>query len=408
MALVGFVDEVSRVRIAGWAMDTDNPDRATEVNIDLNGNLRASLPANLSRLDVSESMKTTVLPELHGSMTGLYGFEFSFDPALSVFDEIDVEVRFNDTGALLHSGARRLGVPRSRSLSPRPLLLTSYGRAGTTILMQYLSRHPSIIVAERYPFEINLVSYYSRALQVLVSCGDRERSSNPETIDRDPYFIGSNYFNRPEFFSLTRNNSSALEEFFEQVVPQQYVGVFGRMLEEFYTRLGIDQNKADAKFFAEKCSPVETVRDGARLLCGGARELLLIRDPRDIVCSAKSVWGNTTASWISDVAGWMHRLEEIHDANSFDTMLIRYEDLVTEPNATMVGIYRFLGLDEQVVYADPLEDTTLFSRHGTSRTPAESIGRWKRELSLQEISICNDAFAGFLARFGYPTGECQE
>jgi hypothetical protein len=400
MTLVGFVDEISRDLVAGWAIDTDHPDSSINVAITVNGRPPTLLSANRPRPGVGERMKPRIKPELHGGITGSYAFEFSFDPPLSVFREHDVAVRFAETGDSLPRGAKKLSVPNSTTTSILPLLVTASGRSGTTVLMQHLARHPGIVVADRYPFEIKLISYYSRAYQVLVSRADRGRSSTPTTIEADPYFVGFNPFNRPGFYSIAKNRG-LLEHFFEDTVPQTLAGAFSDLLLDYYGGLKADQGKTGARFFAEKASPYGTVRQGARLFCGDARELLLIRDPRDIVCSAKAFWKGGDEHSPGEIAKVIRRLQAIYDERSEATMLVRYEDLIAKPAQTLAAIHRFLTLDAQHDPTKLPQNDALFAQHGTSLTPAASIGRWKTDLTREEIAICERQFAGFLERFGY-------
>lgn len=400
MSLVGFVDEISRNLVAGWAIDTDHPERPIDVTVTVNRRAPVRLSANRPRPGLGERMKARVKPELHAAITGAYGFEFPFKPPLSMFREHDVTVRFAETAAPLPRGAKKLSLPTSGNIGIVPLLVTASGRSGTTMLMQHLARHPGIVVADRYPFEIKLISYYARAYQVLVSGADRDKSSNPGTIDSDRYFIGFNPFNRPGFYSIAKDRG-VLENFFERTVPQTFVGAFSQLLLDYYGGLKADQGKTGAKYFAEKVSPDETVRKGARLLCGDARELLLIRDPRDIVCSSKAFWKVSAERAPGMISPVIRRLQAIYDAKSDHTMLVRYEDLITRSAETLAAIDRFLGLEGQSESANVPPDDALFSSHGTSRTPASSIGRWKTDLSNDEIAICEREFKEFLERFGY-------
>ena len=82
-------------------------------------------------------------------------------------------------------------------------------------------------------------------------------------------------------------------------------------------------------------------------------------------------------------------------------MLVRYEDLIARTAETLAAIYRFLALDIQHDPTKLDQDDALFARHATSLTPAASIGRWKTDLTREEIAICERQFAGFLRQFGY-------
>jgi hypothetical protein len=398
MALDGYVDEISREVVSGWAIDTDRLDQPVDVRISVNGQVAASFPTNRSRPDVGARMKARLASD--GAFTGSYGFEFYFHPPLSVFREQTVEVRFAATDALLGDGSKKLSIPKSRHLQFSPLLVTGPGRSGSTLLMQRLLRHPEIVVADRYPFEIKLISYYARAYQVLASGADRDRSSNPGSIATDPYFVGYNPFNRPGYFAIAKDRAM-LGDFFERRVPQTLVDTLAQLLTGYYGILAIDQCKVGARFFAEKAESDDVVRHGTRLFSLGAREILLIRDPRDIICSANAFWKSGGERRLAQLADELRRLQAIHDENRADTTLVRYEDLVTKPAETMAAIQRFLGLREQYEGEQVASDAALFARHGTSVTPADSIGRWKSDMDGNDIAVCEREFAPFLGRFGY-------
>ena len=169
MSLDGFVDEMSRDVVSGWAIDTDRPDQTVAVKVSVNGRVKKTVSTSISRPNVGEGMKARIKPELHHAITGSYGFALTFDPPLSIFQEQLLEVRFAATDELLWDGSKKLGIPTSGNGKFSPLLVTGIGRYGSTLLMQRLARHPGIVVADRYPFEIKLISYYARAYQVLAS-----------------------------------------------------------------------------------------------------------------------------------------------------------------------------------------------------------------------------------------------
>jgi Sulfotransferase family len=402
MHLSGYVDEISRGLITGWAIDLDDPARSPEIIISVNGEVCSSVPANRHRPGVGERMKAQIKAELHNAIAGAYGLDFTFNPPLSAFREHDIEVVFADTGQRLTLGSKRLHAPKPGKTDLVPLLVSSTGRSGSTLLMQHLARHPAIVVADRYPFEIKLISYYARAYEIMVAGADREKSSNPDTIVADPYFIGFNPYNRPGFYSIAKDRGM-MEEFFETTVPQTFIATFGQLLSGYYGGLKADQGKSGARYFAEKINPDATARSGSRLLCGDARELLLIRDPRDILCSAKAFWKADPDSAAAGIARSLEQLQAIHDAGAADTMLIRYEDLILRSDETLAEIHKFLDLGSASDPGDAASGQSLFARHGTSATPASSIGRWKVDLTKDEIAACQRTFAPILERFGYTT-----
>lgn len=393
MTIVGNVDEISRRRVVGWACDRDAPEASLTITILINGREHGRCPANLAR----ENLKQ----HLGGNASGLYGFEFAFDPPLSVFDEYRVEVKAAGAQRPLPSGARVLPAPQRAGGRLPPIIITSTGRSGTTLLMSEFAARPDIVVAGPYPFEIKLVGYYSAAFRTLVSSADRTNSTDPLTMfDKDNrFYIGHNPYNSLEFHRIA-GLQKTFERFFEQVVPAKYSELFQGLVDEYYDSIKTDQGKHAARFFAEKGELDEAARDGARHFLGRVHELVVVRDPRDLLCSAMKFWKLEPPEALMMLQTTLRRLEEIHDSGASDSFFLRYEDLITEPVATRQQIYRFLRLDFEPGSL-PETDAKLFERHGTSARPADSVQRWERDLDPDLVAACNESFGSYIERFGY-------
>jgi hypothetical protein len=421
MALRGHVDEISRQVITGWAMDTDHPDQNVRVVIVINGREHMRVTADVFREGFKEAAKAFIKRRsLRDTITGRYGFEFNFKPGLSVFAEHHIEVKFDATDLILPKGSRTLrrlqsvqaiSLTQGPTLTPAPqasgsllpIIVTAAGRSGSTLLMQRLASHPQIVVAERYPFEMKLAAYYSAAFRTLISDADRQNSTNPDTIfaQRNRYSIGFNPYNRPGFYNIVRD-SQLIESFFEEFVPTALAQTFRKMLLEYYTILQVDQNKLGARYFAEKGDLDEAARQGPRIFFGTAREILLVRDPRDLLCSSTSFWKTTTSDALQRLKSDTKRLQNIHAAADRDTIFVKYEDLVIKPEETMGQIYQFVGLDSTPGPGRD-QETSLFEMHATSANPLASIGRWRADLSEEAIAVFDKEFRPFIERFGYTT-----
>ena len=396
MTIVGNVDEISRRRVIGWAYDRDAPEATLAITILINGRELGRCPANLQRDGLKQ--------HLGGNATGLYGFEFCFDPPLSVFDEYSVEVKVAGAEYPLPSGARVLPAPARAKARLEPIIITSTGRSGTTLLMSEFTGRPDIVVAGPYPFEIKLIGYYSAAFRTLVSPEDRINSTDPATMfgPENRFHIGHNPYNSLELHQAA-GVQKAFEKFFEQVAPAKYSELFRALIDEYYDAIKMEQGKHAARLFAEKGELDETAREGARHFLGRVRELVVVRDPRDMLCSAMKFWKIGPAEALAMLKTTLPRLEEIHEGAASDSCFLRYEDLITEPVETRGKIYRFLGLE-----FDPGSlretDPKLFERHGTSARPADSVQRWERDLDPDLAAACNDSFASYIERFGYAVG----
>ena len=84
--------------------------------------------------------------------------------------------------------------------------------------------------------------------------------------------------------------------------------------------------------------------------------------------------------------------------------LVRYEDLVRDPAATLTPLLTALGLDaapETVARLIAAADAPELRGHGTSGSPAASIGRWRADLSPELGSAVAKAFGDLLRDFDY-------
>ena len=90
--------------------------------------------------------------------------------------------------------------------------------------------------------------------------------------------------------------------------------------------------------------------------------------------------------------------DRIAEQSSSDTILIRYEDLIVNTRETLERIGAFIGL---TALGSGVESDDMFAGHGTSRSPSDSIGRWHRDLTPDEIARCEDRFGSFIERFQY-------
>jgi len=286
-----------------------------------------------------------------------------------------------------------------------PVILTSTGRAGTTLLMSEFVRQPGILVAGHYPFETKLISYYAAAFRALAANEDREHSTDPDRMfaTENRKIIGHNPYNAPGYHSFAKDRTP-FDRFFEQAVPEKLAALFRDLIFQYYELTKADSGKTRAAFFAEKGVLDDAPRQAVRLFFGNVREILMVRDPRDLMCSAMSFWKYSSADALKMLNETLPQLEAIHDTGASDTFFLRYEDLIEHPEVSRRAVYRFIGVNlgaENIV--EP--DADLFKAHGTSRNPAASIGRWQNDLNRDEVTTCDRAFASFLHRFGYSPAE---
>ena len=145
-----------------------------------------------------------------------------------------------------------------------------------------------------------------------------------------------------------------------------------------------------------------------------------MRDPRDMICSSlafnqkrgRLAFGRqdveTDLEYVAHRASmarpwvvepWLARQEQ--------GLLVRYEELIVNGHEVLQNVFQYLGIEaipERVnaVLKTVQTQNAIKEKHSTAESPADSIGRWRREMSPEMIAACNQEFKDFLMTFNYP------
>jgi hypothetical protein len=280
------------------------------------------------------------------------------------------------------------------------VLITAPGRSGTTLMMSRLSRSPQICIAETHPFEVRLISYWSTVVNILAGKADYEHSMHPDKLGGDGFKVGSNPFSHENFagvFGQRELNS----EYFKTYVPQQLHDLSRRVILEYYFRVRDDQTKAQTLFFAEKNDNLERIpRLFARTLFPSLKEVVLIRDPRDLLCSHMAYFHNKVELALRHITVATRELVRIKREEADRVLLVRYEDMILDAGPTFARVGSYVGVEPFFV-PDDASERSAFGVHGTSASPEASIGRWKSQLTPEQQTLCNGTWGNFLAEFQY-------
>jgi len=388
--LQGFVDHISRERVQGWAADTDRPDEPVEILIHADGQRLARLRCDRPRPD---------LARLGGFGRGDHGFGLDLRGVLPPGREARISVRFAATGEVLPAGEAVLA-NEAESAGLAPVLVTGLARSGTTLLMRRLAGFPEICLAELAPFEVRLLSYYTTAHRILTAPGDFDASTHPDRLEGDGFFVGFNPFHS-EHYQPAFQEARLHRELFRGFAAARVQDAFRDTIREYYARLAADQGKPAVRYFAEKGNNLdERTRHFTRQLFPETREIVLFRDPRDQLCSYRSWFGLSHEAAFAMISDGCASLLRIREQNAASVLLLRYEDLVANPAASLATLAAFLGLSPPGG-ADAAGERAMFGDHGTSASPADSVGRWRTELTAEEIDQCDRAWSASLAAFGY-------
>jgi hypothetical protein len=401
----GHLDAVSRTQVSGWAANSEFPDRRLELRVLVNGVERGRTVAGRPRADLANLGK-------YGD--GKHGFAFAFPEPLPADQDNTISVHFAADMGLLPNGERV--IPRDPSFvaaapsagaanagddaGPDPILVTAPGRSGTTYLMNCLAAAPQIVVAELVPYEVRLLSYYAAAFAVLTAPADTERSTHPDKLEGDGFHIGFNPFNGPQYAHAFRGRA-ALDYFNQNWVPQHLGAALAGTVREYYQRLAVDRGKGSVAYFAEKNNNLHRpTRMFVRRVFPRMREIVIVRDPRDVLCSHMAYFDSSQDKAFHQLSHSCRQLATIHGNAGPELCVIRYEDMIAGDPATFSRVSGFL--DATVAPVETEAGGEMFRKHGTSDTPAASIGRWRHDLPAEMRARSSQDWGEFLDRFGYP------
>ena len=330
-----------------------------------------------------------------------HGFEFEFAKPLPAEIELRIAVRLLETGALIQPG--EIVLPAiSAGNALKPILVTAPGRSGTTFLMGKLAQSDGIVVAESHPYEVRLMAYYATALHVLSSPADFERSMHPDRLEgkRLPSRIPTHF--RVASMSPGSRRAAFPKSCFSEYAKSETIEAFRNTINEYYLRLRLDQGKNTAVYFAEKANNLQDrSRNFPRHAFRDVREVVLVRDPRDLLCSQRQYFKLDEKSGAQPAIRSVAGLSRVIKEQRSDTLVLKYEDLTTDYAKTSIKLFEFLGLEVPAVKING-DEGALFKAHATSDSVEASIGRWRTDLDADTIAFINRSCGEFLEQFGYP------
>lgn len=399
------------IDISGWVLGKKYP--AVAIKIINNKRMLRKIPIGNPRPEL-----TTIYPQ--NPRAANCGFATSISIiGLPAEDELNLQAILKDQTHIPIAKIRFRHQSLRSDYQPKlqPLIVTCVGRSGTTWLMQLLSQHPRLIVCQHYPYEVRAAQYWMQMLQVLSQPANTQNSTPVVGFENDLNFIGHN-----PFYNKNINSPKALE-WHGNDYPEKLAAFCQESIDGFYQALGSSQGKIFSNseqpiYFVEKymLNPIKTL---FLELYPQGREIILVRDFRDVVCSVIAF----NAKRGHDMAGQQQAKtdeEIIREAGNFQAkmllqrwkessgkaFLLRYEDLILSPVETLSQLLQYLGLENsQTTISNMLEtasgDTQKMEKHRTTSSAEASIGRWKSDLNPALQELCNRVFAEALQEFGY-------
>lgn len=392
--------------LRGWAIGAQSPAKAVLLLRD--GALLRRLPVDIERPDVAEAHPGTAAAQ----RSGFFGTFSAL--ALAPRFELQLDLRLEDKTRLPLAVLRGAREPVVSPFRPRlrPLVLTTLGRTGSTAVVRMLASHPEVVAYRPFEYEPRVATYWVDVFRGLSDPAAYRRQLDPTGTIDGTWWLGRD---APQPRPI---RDPALQPWLEVTAIGELAAMAQQRIERLYCEVAAGQDRAGASFFVEKYR-ADAVPELMLELYPDAREVVLVRDFRDMVASMFAynekrgrqgfrrdrsttdrdyVLDNLSGSVAAIAGAWSRRSSRSH--------LLRYEDLVLNPEDTIAGLLDHLGLDAGDAAVEPMIASLLgrdesSEGHRTVADQRETIGRWRRDLSDEVASACAEAFGPALRTFGY-------
>ena len=270
--------------------------------------------------------------------------------------------------------------------SPGPVFVGGIQRTGTSLIYALLASHPNIAMTRR----TNWWTFFDGHFGDLGSDGNLDRCLDMMMRYR-------------RHTKLQPDRAQLRDEF--RSGERSYCRLFS-LLEEHHAA------RAGKRRWGDKSLNTERYADRVLECFPDARILHMIRDPRDRHASVLKRWkstrggvGSATAAWLASV-----RLGERNEARYPDRFrIVRYEDLASEPEATLRQLCDFidepydpamLGMRGASDFRDAGGNSS-FGRFGVGQISTASIGRYRDALSEPDIAFIERHAGAAMERHDY-------
>jgi hypothetical protein len=393
------------IPLGGWALAPDGAHVAIEISH--GRHVLRRLERDVERPDL-----VAAFPSVPGAERG--GFSAVLD-VLKLPRAFDLRVTAVVDGRETLPIARVLGSRRAfeplPSDGPAPLLMTTLGRSGSTLLMTLLSLHPQIVAFDPANDDSRPFAYQLEAAMAMTSPASRMRLLD-SAVQGEGWWLGRDALPVEALARL----DEPLRELLLGAPVERLLRSAITQAAAFAGELGAALERTDVRYAAEKSGPAHLPRL-IRELCADARELFLVRDFRDVLASmlafnAKRGYDAFGREHVEDdeqfvrwqagiaaalAAGWRERGD--------GALLVRYEDLVADVPAAFTRVLDYLGLDSAPSLVGDVVDRAHAQLdlipHRTTQDARASSGRWQRDLPPALQQLANEAFSGPLEELGY-------
>jgi hypothetical protein len=266
-------------------------------------------------------------------------------------------------------------------LGLRPILISSLGRSGSTVLTNSLGLHPEIALFGGYPFEYRFFSYCLHATYILSSPANHDFSMGGGAFETSNTFnIGFNPFNHRDYDRQLGN--SRLRKYYEGDFTRKTAQFFVGRAKEGIALAALRKKRAVA--FVEKMGGAH-LANLADNICANVREIVLVRGFWDMATSMiafdakralKAFNSGNPDDWLIAMA--FQHLHLLRRSRLSGKIVVSYEDLTRDPQQRLETLARELGIARDTgsinAMMKPFREKSYLTGHSTGSSKDEARG----------------------------------
>lgn len=263
-------------------------------------------------------------------------------------------------------------MPRETETPLSPIFIVGCPRSGTTLLASLLGRTPW-----GAPFETHFIPKYERRLSQFGDLRDRRRFRR---------LLSAILSERPvKQFRLELD----IDAFYESLSEYEYPAIVDALCRAHTQRRGLLSWGDKTPHYVLELRLINRLFPRSRII-------YIVRDGRDTALSLiRRPWG--PANIVACAQLWKRHNEVGGDVERLTAggmlYVIKYEELLSSPDSEMKKVLHYLGLEDSGIVSDDI----------FQKINKNNYGKWKQELSPDEVRLFESVAAGTLRRFGYET-----
>ena len=328
----------------GWAVGAGSAVESVELLHD--GGVLARSTPDVPRPDIEQSLPDVPAEQQVGFFLSINALALELDFEL----QLRALLRDGETVELATLSGRRSPLDSGYRARLQPLMVTTIGRTGSSMLVHLLGAHPGVVAYRPFRVEPRVASYWIGVLRSLSEPASYRRQMQGLNLQNPTWWLGT------EGRVARRTQDAEFQDWLGSEAVQTLAGFAQSRIDDVYTRIAGLQQRPDVAYFAEKYQP-DAVPRLMWELYPDAREVVLVRDFRDMLCSIlafnakRGVQGfgrdraASDAEFVDEMGKPADALARSWEQRASRAHLIRYEDLVSRPAETVEGLLDYAGLD---------------------------------------------------------------